>query len=437
MLENSRKKEKKGKDMKVKSVVKKAAAALALLTILSGADSVAMAASYPDVSSGDWFYDEVNWASDQGIMTGYENGYFGPADKVTRGQFVTIMYRINGEDSTSFVEGVYGDVTDGWFYSIPAVWGHDSGVMSGYDDGNFGPVDNITREQVATILYRYAVSRGYPTDVGDLNEYPDGGSVSGFAKDGVSFALGTGMIRGDGGRINPQKNASRAEIATILQRFYEYVNRGGLADITNIESKYTIEADVKLTGSGTGYHAKILACTPTSAVSFGIQYDQYGEAPYTDRTAFLIENVYSNDSGGQVYSRTGYASLDKTYHLMLTVQNDGRCDVYVNGINVGSVNNPQLADQTVYLRVEGSGRKDGDSVNATFSNIRVKGNGIYDPSKEWGTYAFDTNPGMHSDASGFASNRTIVISGSITGLTKEQDWDSAYGIVSGIIQFVG
>lgn len=207
-------------------------------------------------------------------------------------------------------------------------------------------------------------------------------------------------------------------------------------NVANVDSRYTIEADVKLTGSGTGYHAKILACTPTSAVSFGIQYDRHAIAPYTDRTAFLIENVYSNNAGGQEYSRTGYAELNKTFHLMLTVQNDGRCDVYVDGNHVGSVTNPGLADQAVYLRVEGSGRKDGDSVNATFTNISLKGSGYYDASKKWGTYNFDTNPGIHSDMSGYAQNKAVTINGSVVGLSPEQDWDNAYGIVSGITQFV-
>ena len=208
------------------------------------------------------------------------------------------------------------------------------------------------------------------------------------------------------------------------------------ADITNTSSWYAIEADVRLTGSGTGYHAKLVAATPTSAVSFGLQYDKRAVAPYTGKTAFLVENVASNNAGGQTYTRTGLGSLNTTYHLMMTVQKNGRCDFYVNGEKKGSVTNSCLANQIVYLRVEGSGRKNGDSVNAVFSNIRVKGSGTYDASKIWPTHNFDTNAGIHSDVSAFSTSRKITIKGKVQGLTAQQDWDNAYGIVSGITQFV-
>lgn len=208
------------------------------------------------------------------------------------------------------------------------------------------------------------------------------------------------------------------------------------ATISNTDSQYTIEADVTLTGTGTGYHAKLVAATAVSAVSFGIQYDQWGVAPYTDKTVFLIENVATNNAGGQAYVRTGLCSRGVTYHLMMTVQKNGRCDVYVNGEKVGSVNNSGLANQTVYLRVEGSGRKNGDSVNAIFSNIEVKGSGSYQPSKKWGTHNFDVNAGIHSDASAYSTLKKVVIQGTVQGLTDAQDWDNAYDKVSGTIQFV-
>ena len=87
--------------------------------------------------------------------------------------------------------------------------------------------------------------------------------------------------------------------------------------------------------------------------------------------------------------------------------------------------------------MEGSARKNGDSVNAVFSNIKLKNFGKYEDDKVWGTHDFTTNSGIKADASAFDASRKIVISGNITGLTPEQDWDNAYGIVSGTIQFVG
>lgn len=208
------------------------------------------------------------------------------------------------------------------------------------------------------------------------------------------------------------------------------------ACIETVDSQYSIECDMKLTGSGTGYHAKILACTSQAAVSFGLQYDKCAVAPYTNKTAFIVENVKSNNPGGQEYSRTGYAATNKTYNVMLTVQTNGRVDLYVDGSKVGSVKNPNLANQQLYLRVEASGRKNGDSVNAVFTNIKVKSKGKYDATKNWGTHIFDTNPNIHSNTSAYASQKMITISGKVTGLSASQDWDNAYESVSGITQFV-
>ena len=220
-------------------------------------------------------------------------------------------------------------------------------------------------------------------------------------------------------------------------------NKTGLtrtcADVHTIEnttSAYSIEADVTLTGSGSGYHAKLVACTPTSAVSFGIQFDEFGIPPYTNKTAFLVENVISNSPGSQEYFRTGYAARNKTFHLMLTIRKNGLCEFYVDGVRVGKTTNKKLANQEdLALRIEGSARLNGDSVNARFSNIRIKKNGKYDAGRIWNTHPFITNKGLKADTSRFDTARTITISGKIKGLTKIQDWDSAYGDVSGIIQF--
>ena len=206
--------------------------------------------------------------------------------------------------------------------------------------------------------------------------------------------------------------------------------------IENTASSYSIEADVKLAGTGSGYHAKLVACTATSAISFGIQYDKYGIPPYTDKTAFIVENVKSNNPGDQDYSRTGFAARNKTYHLMFTIRKNGLCEFYVDGVRVGYAINKNLANQNdIALRIEGSARLNGDSVSASFSNIRIKKNGNYDAERSWNTYDFTTNTGIKANTSRFESARAITIKGKVNGLTKDQDWDSAYDKVSGIIQF--
>ncbi len=210
----------------------------------------------------------------------------------------------------------------------------------------------------------------------------------------------------------------------------------GDADISNVPSQYSIQANVNLSGSGTGYHAKILACTATSAVSFGLQHDEHAVAPYTGQTTFITENVENNNPGGQKYSWYGTAANNTNYKLLLAVQKDGTCDIYVNGVKKGSVHNSGLANQQLYLRVEGSGRVNGDNVNATFSDIKLKGSGTYDESKTWGTHDFSTNSTIKADTSQFKDSKRVTIGGSVSGLADGQDWDSSYSSVSGIIQFV-
>lgn len=206
----------------------------------------------------------------------------------------------------------------------------------------------------------------------------------------------------------------------------------GNADITNVDSLYAIEGDMKLSGSGTGCHAKFLVLTPTSAVSFGLQYDKEAIAPYTGKTMFMSENVAHNFAGGQQYDRWLEAEKDKTYHVMLTIDAAGNASFYVNGNKLGSVNNPELVGQQIYLRCEGSARLHGDSVTAEFSNIKLKGSGVYDPNKVWGTYNFDSpSSSIHSS---FKDAKGGTISGTLT--LASGDWDSAYDQVSGSMQFV-
>ncbi|MET3643932.1 hypothetical protein [Streptococcus gallinaceus] len=119
---------------------------------------------------------------------------------------------------------------------------------------------------------------------------------------------------------------------------------------------------------------------------------------------------------------------------MLAVQRDGSYAAYINGAVVAQGRNAAMANRTdIALRVEGSGRKNGDSINAVFSNIKLKTNGVYQANKGWGTHEFRTNPGIVAQG----NTGRIIIDGTVTGLTPLQDWDNAYGIVSSIIQFVG
>ena len=205
--------------------------------------------------------------------------------------------------------------------------------------------------------------------------------------------------------------------------------------IKTVPGDYAIQADVTLSGSGSGYHAKLLVCTASAATSFGIQSDKHAAAPYTGKAAFMYENILSNYRGGQKYGWYGQSALKTKVRLMLAFKKkSGKVTFYVNGYKMGSVKNKNLKNKQVYLRVEGSARKKGDKINAVFSNIKLKRAGKYQKKYPWKLRVFDTNKKIKSNISQFASSRTITISGKIAGIGG--DWDSNYGSVSGVVQFM-
>lgn len=177
---------------------------------------------YDNVKKDDWFYDAANWAYVNEVMSGYENNTFGPSDTLVRAHFAAILYRVASGPEVEF-ENRFPDVTENDWFADAAIWANDNGVITGYaDSGMFGPADNITREQIATILYRYAKAEGYDVKTsGDLADFPDADKVSGFAQDAMKWVVATGIIKGDKGKLNPQGNANRAEAATVIKRFCE------------------------------------------------------------------------------------------------------------------------------------------------------------------------------------------------------------------------
>ena len=178
-----------------------------------------------------------NWAHaglDYCIYSGYINGLSAttvdPSGTCTRAQLVCILYRIQGEPKV--VEGYeldklrapFDDVPRGQWYTEAVAWAAENGVVNGVGGGKFEPDGNVTREQIATILYRYAGLRGVPTGGrADLGSFPDGGAVSGWAYDALSWANAAGLIAGtrEGGvdYLAPQQNATRAQVAVILMRY--------------------------------------------------------------------------------------------------------------------------------------------------------------------------------------------------------------------------
>ena len=176
-----------------------------------------------DVFESDWFAKDVKYVVDKKLMNGTGNDMFSPNGKTTRGQAVTILYRLAGSPSVSG-DGFSDVKSSDWFYKA-VQWASKNGIASGYGNGKFGPNDTLNREQLATMLYRYAQFKKLNTSsTGGLSKFSDSGSVNGYALDAMSWAVSKGLISGNSdGKLTPGATATRAQLAAILHRFCENV----------------------------------------------------------------------------------------------------------------------------------------------------------------------------------------------------------------------
>ena len=182
----------------------------------------APAEPFPDVDENDWFYDAVVYAYQNELMNGVGDNRFAPNSATTRGMLVTILYRLEGEPAVTG-EADFDDVGDTW-YTDAVIWAAANDIVNGIGDNQFGPENTLTREQLVTMLYRYAQNKGYDvTASADLSGYPDAGKVQTYAQEAMSWAVAEGIVEGMDGNLNPAGNATRAQIATILMRFCEGV----------------------------------------------------------------------------------------------------------------------------------------------------------------------------------------------------------------------
>ena len=178
---------------------------------------------FPDVTEGDWFYDAVRYAYETGLMDGVGDSLFAPNSETTRAQLVTILYRLAGQPAVSG-DLPFTDVEAGTWYTDAVAWAAENGIVNGTTDTTFAPGEDITREQLVTVLYRYAESKGYDVSASaDLSGYPDAGQVQDYAQPAMAWAVAEGIVEGVDGNLNPTGDATRAQIATILMRFCEGV----------------------------------------------------------------------------------------------------------------------------------------------------------------------------------------------------------------------
>lgn len=180
---------------------------------------------YTDVGRADWFHDPVAYAYEHGIMSGVSEDRFEPEGTLTRAMMVAMLWRLEGQPQPESVRS-FADVPDGTWYTQAVEWAAEKGIVSGYGDDLFGPEDNITREQLAAILYRYAAEKAYDTSQGGMaaREFSDWGSVSPYAEQAISWAVNAGIISGMGDNtLQPQGNATRAQAATLFMQFMENI----------------------------------------------------------------------------------------------------------------------------------------------------------------------------------------------------------------------
>lgn len=177
---------------------------------------------FSDVSANAWYTSAVQYAVEHGLMAGVGNNRFGPEEPMTRAMLVTVLWRYAGRPEAG--KNPFTDVPAGQWYTEAVTWAAENGVVSGVGNGRFAPNGNITREQMASILFRYAKLTGLDISKrGELAGFPDEGQVSSWAREALSWAVGEGIISGtaEGGRtiLKPQGNATRAQVASILMRF--------------------------------------------------------------------------------------------------------------------------------------------------------------------------------------------------------------------------
>ena len=181
--------------------------------------------AFSDVAAGSTFAADIAYVSQKGLMSGVGNGNFNPQAPITRGQLVTILYRLEGQPAVSGLG--FSDVAAGSYCEKAVKWAAVTGITTGGNDGLFRPGDPITREQMATFLYRYNQHKGFFTiSFADLSTFPDAGSIASYAKDAMSWANGSSLINGTSdGRLNPSGGATRGQAAAILHRYCVSIGR--------------------------------------------------------------------------------------------------------------------------------------------------------------------------------------------------------------------
>lgn len=180
-------------------------------------------AVFTDVSAKDWYHLSVDFVAEHELMGGIGDGKFDPEGTMNRAMLVTVLWRCEGKPTGT--KNPFTDVPAGEWYTAAVAWAAENGIVNGVGDGKFDPLGNVTREQIAVILCRYTEICGIAdtSKRGDLRGYPDVKQVSDYAADALAWAVGEGLILGSEGKLLPQGDATRAQVATILMRYLQMI----------------------------------------------------------------------------------------------------------------------------------------------------------------------------------------------------------------------
>ena len=178
---------------------------------------------FTDVSTSDWFYDDVKFVYENGLFSGTDSRSFSPSASMTRAMLVTVLYRLEGEPAVAG-RSSFADVRSGAYYEKAVIWAAANGIVTGTSSTSFSPDAKITREQLAAILYRYAQYKKLDTSASEkLSSFSDAGEMSGYANAALGWAVAERLVNGASGKLMPKGYAARAQVAAIFHRFVENV----------------------------------------------------------------------------------------------------------------------------------------------------------------------------------------------------------------------
>lgn len=180
---------------------------------------------FTDVPEGAWYYDDVRFVVERGLYSGVTDTLFDPGGSMERRMITTVLHRLAGEPEVSY-SPVFSDIPDGQWYTQGTIWCARMGIVNGVGGGLFDPTQTLTRQQIAAILYNYAVKTGRTADErGDLNAFSDGESVASWAGEAMRWAVGVGIFNGsDEGKLLPNGVSDRAQVAAILHHYQNWLD---------------------------------------------------------------------------------------------------------------------------------------------------------------------------------------------------------------------